>query len=670
MARLADLSIRNKLIVVIASVAIATMVAGFTTLIVRDRIQLRREMVEQTQLVTRLAGDYSVAELAFGNRNEASESLSKLALLPELDCAYLYDAQGEPFASFERFPQATPMVPEVPISGEVFTADHLFVSEPIDYQGERYGRLVVCASTSDLDDRLGRSLVTMLLLLGFLSSLSVATAMRLQKVISQPILELASIARAVSTSGDYSLRAPPQGRDEIGALYQAWNYMLEQIERRQEERRRYEEALRASERRFRTLIEESNDAIHVTVGSHFAYVNRRFKEYFDYSIEDASSRDFDLLMVVAPESRPAIRRRQEARGRGEEVPTRYEFAGLSRDGRYQTFEASSSEIEWDGMPAVMETLRNTTDRTEAEARLRHQRLQLEISNRKLARYTVELERSNRELDQFAYIVSHDLKTPLRAIINLSEWIEEDLEGSLEGQTAHQMQLLRNRTRRMEALIDGILEYSRVIRRQSSEEVVDLRELIGEVVEDVAVPPAFKVRLVGEMPVITSPRLRLHQVLSNLIGNAVKYHDRPQGTIEIEVREKGEAWEIEVRDDGPGIPPEFHEKIFLIFQTLERRDVHESTGIGLALVKKIVEERGGRIRVESEEGRGATFRFTWPKAPAGSVHEADPPETGDPGDPGDPGRPEADGEAASRARHLADTLGPPPSPGTSDDRRTD
>lgn len=224
----------------------------------------------------------------------------------------------------------------------------------------------------------------------------------------------------------------------------------------------------------------------------------------------------------------------------------------------------------------------------------------------------ELERSNRELDHFAYVTTHDLKAPLRAISTLSGWIEEDLGKSLPEDTAEHLNLLRGRVQRMEALIDGILEYSRVGRVDVDLELVDVRQLISEVVELVGVPQSFTVQVGDGMPVFVTRRVRLQQVLSNLISNAIKYSDREDGRIEISVRTLDDGrYEFSVADNGPGIAPEYHDRVFLIFQTLQSRDVIESTGVGLALVKKIVENEGGRVTLESEDGKGATFRFTWP-----------------------------------------------------------
>ncbi len=235
----------------------------------------------------------------------------------------------------------------------------------------------------------------------------------------------------------------------------------------------------------------------------------------------------------------------------------------------------------------------------------------------------DLERSNRDLDQFAYVASHDLKAPLRAIATLSGWIEEDLQDKLSPEASDQMRLLRSRVQRMDGLIEGILQYSRVGRMDSHGERVDVDRMLGEIVEFLAPPDGFKVEIAPEMPILVTKRLRLEQVFSNLINNAIKYHDREDGRVDVTVRRSGRFFEFSVADDGPGIAEEHHDKVFMMFQTLQPRDQVESTGLGLSLVKKLVEEEGGTVSLSSEVGKGAVFRFTWPAAVEGVSSEEQP-----------------------------------------------
>ncbi|MBF9220008.1 sensor histidine kinase [Hymenobacter ruricola] len=228
----------------------------------------------------------------------------------------------------------------------------------------------------------------------------------------------------------------------------------------------------------------------------------------------------------------------------------------------------------------------------------------------------QLENRNQELDQFAYVVSHDLKAPLRGIESASRWIEEDMgPDQLPPHIREFLGLMRQRVHRMEKLITGILDLARIGRVAQANETVFVRTLLREVVDTLNPPPGFKVELPFFLPTLTTNAVQLQQVFTNLISNALKYHDHPEtGTVHISCDDAGDFYLFSVADDGPGIAPEYHDRIFVIFQTLTERDTLESTGVGLAIVKKIVERQGGRIGVKSAEGQGAKFVFTWPKQP--------------------------------------------------------
>ncbi|MEN9565132.1 MAG: hypothetical protein RLZZ69_328 [Cyanobacteriota bacterium] len=251
-------------------------------------------------------------------------------------------------------------------------------------------------------------------------------------------------------------------------------------------------------------------------------------------------------------------------------------------------------------------------RKQAENSLKEKAIELEWSNRELLKITSLLKNRNRELDHFAYVTSHDLKAPLRAISNLATWLSEDLEGQIPAENQQQLELMQSRVKRMDGLIQGLLEYSRVGRQNIPVTVVNLSELINEAIDFLSPPPEFKIEVPPNLPTLTTQALSLQQVFTNLISNAIKYHPQQQGKITILVEEQEQFYQFGVQDDGLGIDPQYHDRIFTIFQTLQARDSIESTGIGLSIVKKIVESQGGKIWVESQLGEGATFYFTWQK----------------------------------------------------------
>ncbi|MCB0737718.1 MAG: PAS domain-containing protein, partial [Bacteroidetes bacterium] len=231
---------------------------------------------------------------------------------------------------------------------------------------------------------------------------------------------------------------------------------------------------------------------------------------------------------------------------------------------------------------------------------------------KEAAYIKDLEKINQELDQFAYIVSHDLKAPLRAINNLSTWIQEDLEDKMDQDTHEQFALLRGRVLRMEGLINGILQYSRAGRITATEQTVDLNELVKEITDALSDGYKANIEIDENLPIIETEKVALDQVFSNLISNALKYNNKELAQVKISSKTNGQFHHFRIEDNGPGIAKEFREKVFVIFQTLNARDEVESTGVGLAIVKKIIEDKGGKLYIDDSELGGAAFNFSWPK----------------------------------------------------------
>lgn len=234
---------------------------------------------------------------------------------------------------------------------------------------------------------------------------------------------------------------------------------------------------------------------------------------------------------------------------------------------------------------------------------------LNIMSDKLSKNIHELENRNRELDQFAYVVSHDLKAPVRGIHNVIKWIEEDLGPELSPEMKKYLSIIPQRTMRMENLINGLLDYARISQKTQAS-LVDVNELVKEIVDSI-VPRDFTVEI-APLPKLYTEAIKLEQVFTNLVSNAVKYTPQPGGIITVSCTEFPNHYRFSIKDNGIGIDPEYHKKIFEIFQTLREKDEMESTGVGLAIVKKIIDEQRGIIEVNSMPAEGAEFIFTWPK----------------------------------------------------------
>ncbi|HPD52326.1 MAG TPA: response regulator [Bacteroidia bacterium] len=223
-----------------------------------------------------------------------------------------------------------------------------------------------------------------------------------------------------------------------------------------------------------------------------------------------------------------------------------------------------------------------------------------------------LESVNKQLGEFVYIVSHDLKAPLRGLASLASFMEEELGAEPKVEVVELLNMMKSRTARMQQLIDGILHYSRMANNRGDREDVDLNELINSIIDLIAPASNVVIETPDNLPVILAERVKLHEVLQNLIINGIKYNDKAEIRIKIAFEDNGSHYRFHVTDNGVGIRPEHQEKIFGIFQTLQPKDQCESTGIGLTIVKKIIEQQEGAVTIASEVGSGTTFSFTWKK----------------------------------------------------------
>ncbi len=420
--------------------------------------------------------------------------------------------------------------------------------------------------------------------------------------------------------GIFEVKAFPLSNQCVGIAF-------ENITRRKQN----ENAHRENEEQLRVIFEQASVGMaRISLEGQLIQVNRQLCEMLGYSRSELIGRHFS---AVANSDDMEIGNLACRRLISKSADTSADTS--SPDALQETFEkryiTSEGNALWASvtLSAVrnftnqpqyfIATIQDLTAQKQITQTLQSQKDDLVTVNMMLTETMSRLEERNRELDQFAYVTSHDLKAPLRAIANLATWIEEDLEGDLPEENKAQFELLKSRVKRMEGLINGLLEYSRVDRTHQSHERVDVAHLINEIVDSISPPADFKVEIAPDLPVLEAKKFPLMQVFSNLTTNAIKHHDRTNGTIRISARPVENFYEFTVADDGPGIELAYHDKIFVIFQTLQSRDDFESTGIGLSLVKKIVSSEGGTISLDSALGEGATFRFTWPKAPHQGIH---------------------------------------------------
>jgi PAS domain S-box-containing protein len=396
-------------------------------------------------------------------------------------------------------------------------------------------------------------------------------------------------------------------KDEAGTVVGA-----SKIARNITERKQMEISLKNSEERYALAVQALSVGIwDWNVETNGLYWSPRFKEMLGVSADKGAMTYHDFESRLHPEDK--VRTVAMLSGHiKRECAYDVEYRMQHDQGHYVPIHARG-HASWDEQGRARRMVGSVEDvsmRKIAEAKIAAYTKALESSNKELKL----LLNSNKQLDEFAFIASHDLKAPLRVIDNASKWLEADLAEHLTGENKENMLLLRGRVRRMEKLLDDLLEYARIGRDDDSRYRESLRgdELLEDIQELLAVPKSFCLKVSPAFADVTIKRMPLQQILLNLIGNALKHHDRENGSIEVAVKESATDYVFSVQDDGPGIAPQFHEQIFRMFQTLKPKDQVEGSGMGLAMVHKNLKLFGGTIHLESAEGRGSRFRFTWPK----------------------------------------------------------
>ena len=325
----------------------------------------------------------------------------------------------------------------------------------------------------------------------------------------------------------------------------------------------------------------------------FKEINPAFQRVLGYSREELLSSGF--MEFVHPDDRPATQEAVERLAKGLPV--------VDFQNRYRAADGSYRWLAWRSAPdpdgvLIYAIARDITEHKQSE--------------RIMKRQAAELSRSNADLEQFAYVASHDLRAPLRALSNLASWIEQDMPRDLPDPVQEHLRKLKDQVRRMEKLTEELLRYARAGRSHEKAETVDVGALVKEIVDLLSPPPNFEVVLVGEAPTFRTFRSALAQVFRNLISNAIHHHDRAAGRVELSARLRGRSYEFEIADDGPGVPADFVGDLFQMFTRHPGPGSPAGTGMGLALVKRIVEGQGGRVELLPSDGRGSTFRFTWPR----------------------------------------------------------
>ncbi len=469
---------------------------------------IRSTMVHNLLTQARMIASNSKAALSFKDAEDAKGVLQSLKAEPSVVFGGIYTKDGETFATYNRNDYELWKVKpgKLQKKGASFNKEFLTIFEPIAVEAEETGTVCLRSDLVPLDTMLKNNISIMFTVLLVASLVAYLMSSGLQGIISKPVLDLAKIAKIVSEKKEYSVRAAKHSSDEIGILIEAFNEMLNQIQKRD-----------------------------------FALVNTN--EELEKRVEERTT---ELRQEIV------VRRKAEE---------------------------------------------------------------------ELAATVKKLAISNRELREFTRIAAHDLKTPVRGISILSDWISEDYAKKFDIIGRENGRLLAVRAKRMNDLLDSIIQYSQLTLTDYKKEKLDLNILVNTTIESINSPDNIEIIVENKLPVIFGVRKFISQIFENLLSNAIKHMDKPVGRVRIECTEEDDYWQFKISDNGPGIEERYFDKIFEIFQILSIRDETESIGIGLPIVKKIIEMYEGRIWVQSTPGQGSTFFFTLPKKESEEIEHA-------------------------------------------------
>ncbi len=362
------------------------------------------------------------------------------------------------------------------------------------------------------------------------------------------------------------------------------------------ERKRAEQRLKQANEEWKSTFDSISDLVSIQDKDFkFVRVNKAFADAFEMKPEEAIGKTCYELVHGSKEPWPTCPHKEAL---DTKKPQRAEFFEPHL-GLYLEVSVSPIFDENGEMVGSVHIAKDITERKSAEEK------QDELLKK--------VDHINKELKEFASIVSHDLKAPLRGIKTLANWILSDCADKLGEQANEQMNLLLERVERMHNLIEGTLQYSRVGRIEGKRMQINLNNFIPEIINMVVPPDNITVTIENELPVIECEEVHIMQVFQNLLSNAIKYMDKPQGRIKVGCVEQDGFWKFSVEDNGPGIEEKHFEKIFKIFQALPTSPDFVGTGVGLTVAKKIVELYDGKIWIESKVGEGSTFFFTLPKS---------------------------------------------------------
>ena len=613
-----NLSIKSKLIVIILLVTISVLVIGFGVVIYKNIDNYKKEMMTATSLQAGLTAEYLSYSMEFDDRNEAEKSLytMKAVHFPDVKNAVVYDQKGKVFAALEKEELVDISKLAMDKPEFEFEKDYIGIFQPImrkEEKNKKYGTLHLKVSNILLKEKIRSSLFTILILILALVILSYIFANRLQRFISGPILNLASVSRRISLDKDYSIRVEKRGEDEIGILYDEFNYMLGQINLRKVERDKAEEELRISEEKYRLIFENAPQGIfQCHQDGQLLTANTAFVRILGYqSSREAIKRIANIGEKIYIEPKKKKKQGFVDIMKKQGSVKNFEFKARRKDDTIIDVSVYAHEVRDENNKLLYYEgiLEDVTEKKQAE--------QLRIAKE-------AAEAANQAKSQFLANMSHEIRTPMNAILGFSELLEEQVQ---DEQQKNYLSVIKTSGRTLLGLINQILDLSKIEagKMEIQYNAVCVRSILNEIKYlfsqkarekaldlFVEIDPSFPEGVLLD-------EFRLKEILFNLVGNAVKftekgsvkfgaaarYNKEPQGNGTLELI-------LTVQDTGIGIPKGQENLIFEPFKQLKGQDVtkYGGTGLGLSITKHLVDRMGGTISFRSQEGKGSTFKVVF------------------------------------------------------------
>ncbi|HYG02705.1 MAG TPA: ATP-binding protein [Chryseosolibacter sp.] len=618
-------SIRSKLMRVMLVTSAAVLLLTFASFLFYEFFSYRQVTEQQMIGISNIIAANSTGSLAFNDEADAQEILQALQGARNIEKAALYDSTGKVFAIYPDMLTKNDF-PRKPLrNGVSFTSSGIKIFTSVNQGNKHLGIVYIHRSINDLYERLLLYSVIAGVIMTLAFFLAYLLSRKYQAEIAVPIISLAETTIHVSKQNDYSMRATKMTDDEIGVLTDAFNNMMQHIETQNQEildarhlaeQQAQELEVKVNERT--SELKSQRDFAESILNSSLVMIavfdkdtriisfNNRCEEEFGISRTDVLGKRLEDAMPLSKGSTTNKGLFRALRGESVHNP---EYQSSVTGMYYESFMLPLRDAS-NQVYAVLMTAHNITQLVESRERIRHTNL--------------ELVRKNSELEQFAYVASHDLQEPLRKIQTFIQLIRRDNDD--KAVTSKYLEKVETSAGRMSALIKDVLEYSRLSQVQESFSEVDLNIVLEYVMSDLELMISQTDTIIhcDELPTMMGNRLQLHQLFANLINNSIKFSTRrPEISIttewlsvsERQVRQElkpGEVYaKIKFADNGIGFEQEYADKIFTIFQRLNTREKFEGTGIGLALCKKIVENHNGHISAASTPGVGTIFSIILP-----------------------------------------------------------